>query len=87
MSSTSVVIKCLEATKATNSAYGQITIGTLILQDCAVGVMFALMPAFAAMQMPAGGCGPACEGGAPQPQPMLLPMLPLLLLRTCCRLC
>ncbi len=46
MSSTSVVIKCLEATKTTNSPYGQITIGTLILQDCSVGLMFALMPAF-----------------------------------------
>ncbi len=63
MSSTSVVIKCLEATKSTNSAYGQITIGTLILQDCAVGVMFALMPAFAAMQMPQGTCLGCGQGG------------------------
>jgi Kef-type K+ transport system membrane component KefB len=47
MSSTSVVVKCLEVTKATGTVYGQITIGTLILQDCTVGLMFALMPAFA----------------------------------------
>jgi hypothetical protein len=47
MSSTSVVIKCLESTRSTGSAYGQLTIGTLILQDCSVGLMFALMPAFA----------------------------------------
>jgi hypothetical protein len=32
MSSTSVVVKCLEAYHMTASAYGQITIGTLILQ-------------------------------------------------------
>lgn len=32
MSSTSVVVKCLEAYHMTGSAYGQITIGTLILQ-------------------------------------------------------
>eukprot|EP00775_Hariotina_reticulata_P009774 gene9774-9931_t len=32
MSSTSVVVKCLEAYRTTGSAFGQITIGTLILQ-------------------------------------------------------
>jgi Kef-type K+ transport system membrane component KefB len=32
MSSTSVVVKCLEAYRSTGSAFGQITIGTLILQ-------------------------------------------------------
>lgn len=46
MSSTAVVIKILDLTKTSNSAYGAITIGTLILQDCSVGLMFALMPAF-----------------------------------------
>ncbi|CAD7699664.1 unnamed protein product [Ostreobium quekettii] len=44
MSSTSVVVKVLEAGRATASQHGQITIGTLILQDCTVGVMFAMMP-------------------------------------------
>ena len=34
MSSTSIVVKCLTDTKATNSPHGQITIGTLILQVC-----------------------------------------------------
>ncbi len=47
LSSTSVVIKCLETTRSTGTLYGQLTIGTLILQDCSVGLMFALMPAFA----------------------------------------
>jgi Kef-type K+ transport system membrane component KefB len=71
MSSTSVVVKCLEVTKATGSAYGQITIGTLILQDCSVGLLFALMPAFApaasTVMGGAGGAGramaAAMEGG------------------------
>lgn len=36
MSSTSVVVKCLQAYHMTASAYGQITIGTLILQVSAV---------------------------------------------------
>ena len=44
MSSTSIVIKCLADSKASGSAHGQITIGTLILQDCMVGLLFAFMP-------------------------------------------
>ncbi|MEW5308650.1 MAG: hypothetical protein WDW38_000592 [Sanguina aurantia] len=52
MSSTSVVVKCLEVTKSMNSLYGQITIGTLILQDCFVGLMFALMPVFTPPRLP-----------------------------------
>eukprot|EP00877_Chromochloris_zofingiensis_P006119 jgi/Chrzof1/1760/Cz10g20050.t1_KEA4[v5.2] len=59
MSSTTVVIKCLEVTKATNSAYGQITIGTLILQDCSVGLMFAMMPAFGHSTLPGGSSADA----------------------------
>lgn len=43
-SSTCVVANCLETSKTTTSVHGQITIGTLILQDCTVGIMFALMP-------------------------------------------
>jgi len=46
MSSTSIVVKCLEATRSTNSLFGQITIGTLITQDCLVGLLFALAPVF-----------------------------------------
>jgi len=44
MSSTTVVVNCLESSKTMSSEYGQITIGTLILQDCTVGIMFAVMP-------------------------------------------
>lgn len=44
MSSTSIVVKCLAARRAQNTPAGQITIGTLILQDCMVGLLFALLP-------------------------------------------
>ncbi|XP_062097224.1 K(+) efflux antiporter 6 [Humulus lupulus] len=44
MSSTAVVLKFLMEKNTTNSLHGQVTIGTLILQDCAVGLLFALLP-------------------------------------------
>ncbi|CAL9163370.1 unnamed protein product [Musa hybrid cultivar] len=44
MSSTAVVSKFLVEKNITNSLHGQVTIGTLILQDCAVGLLFALLP-------------------------------------------
>ncbi|XP_059063085.1 K(+) efflux antiporter 4 isoform X2 [Cryptomeria japonica] len=44
MSSTAVVLKFLMEQNTINSPYGQVTIGTLILQDCAVGLLFALLP-------------------------------------------
>lgn len=44
MSSTAVVSKFLVERNSTNALHGQVTIGTLILQDCAVGLLFALLP-------------------------------------------
>ncbi|KAL5209857.1 hypothetical protein ABZP36_005480 [Zizania latifolia] len=44
MSSTAVVSKFLVEKGSTSALYGQVTIGTLILQDCAVGLLFALLP-------------------------------------------
>ncbi|KAG2555092.1 hypothetical protein PVAP13_9KG548800 [Panicum virgatum] len=44
MSSTAVVSKFLIEKGSTNTLHGQVTIGTLILQDCAVGLLFALLP-------------------------------------------
>lgn len=44
MSSTAVVVKYLVERNSTNSLHGQVTIGTLIFQDCAVGLLFALLP-------------------------------------------
>ncbi|KAI3754201.1 hypothetical protein L1987_53979 [Smallanthus sonchifolius] len=44
MSSTAVVLKFLMEKNSINTLYGQVTVGTLILQDCAVGLLFALLP-------------------------------------------
>ncbi|KAL9255165.1 K(+) efflux antiporter 5-like protein [Drosera capensis] len=44
MSSTAVVVKFLLERNYSNSVHGQVAIGTLILQDCAVGLLFALLP-------------------------------------------
>jgi Kef-type K+ transport system membrane component KefB len=44
MSSTTVVIKCLMERNEMTSLPGQIAIGTLILQDCTIGLLFALLP-------------------------------------------
>ncbi|KAK6135280.1 hypothetical protein DH2020_030981 [Rehmannia glutinosa] len=44
MSSTAVVVKFLVEQNSNNVLHGQVTIGTLIFQDCAVGLLFALLP-------------------------------------------
>ncbi|XP_071732681.1 K(+) efflux antiporter 5 [Rutidosis leptorrhynchoides] len=44
MSSTAVVVKFLVEKNSNNAVHGQVTIGTLIFQDCAVGLLFALLP-------------------------------------------
>ncbi|XP_050264253.1 K(+) efflux antiporter 6-like [Quercus robur] len=44
MSSTAVVLKFLMEKASTNALHGQVTIGILILQDCCVGLLFALLP-------------------------------------------
>ncbi|XP_016729128.2 K(+) efflux antiporter 4 isoform X3 [Gossypium arboreum] len=44
MSSTAVVLKFLMERNSISALHGQVTIGTLILQDCAVGLLFALLP-------------------------------------------
>jgi Kef-type K+ transport system membrane component KefB len=54
MSSTSVVVKCLQEARAAHLQHGQITIGTLILQDCIVGLLFALMPVVSHISSPDG---------------------------------
>lgn len=60
MSSTSVVVKMLG--DRGNSAVSQIVIGTLILQDCSVGLMFALMPVLASLRDPSSGLDPEAFG-------------------------
>lgn len=44
MSSTAVVVQCIVEGKIIRSTSGQITVGTLILQDCTIGLLFALLP-------------------------------------------
>lgn len=44
MSSTAVVVKFLVERNIDSALHGQVTIGTLIFQDCAVGLLFALLP-------------------------------------------
>lgn len=44
MSSTAVVVKFLVEQNNNNALHGQVTIGTLIFQDCVVGLLFALLP-------------------------------------------
>ncbi|KAF3778706.1 K(+) efflux antiporter 4, partial [Nymphaea thermarum] len=44
MSSTAVVLKFLMERNSVNALHGQVTVGTLVLQDCAVGLLFALLP-------------------------------------------
>ncbi|KAH9611706.1 hypothetical protein KSS87_013004 [Heliosperma pusillum] len=44
MSSTAVVVKFLAERNYNNAIHGQVAIGMLILQDCAVGLLFALLP-------------------------------------------
>ena len=61
LSSTSVVANCLESSKSTSSPYGQITIGTLILQDCSVGLMFATMPLIRGQQDQPANTDEGCQ--------------------------
>ncbi|KAF7102741.1 hypothetical protein CFC21_103819 [Triticum aestivum] len=44
MSSTAVVLKFLMEKNSINALHGQVTVGILVLQDCAVGLLFALLP-------------------------------------------
>lgn len=60
MSSTSVVIKSLG--DSSRSSVSQIVIGTLILQDCSVGLMFALMPVLSSLRDPSSGLDPETTG-------------------------
>ena len=44
VSSTAIVGKCLLETGGVHSVHAQITMGTLVLQDCTIGLLFALIP-------------------------------------------
>ena len=53
MSSTTVVVKCLADNRDAGTRWGAVATGTLVLQDCAVGLLFATMPVLS--QAAAGG--------------------------------
>lgn len=50
VSSTAVVSKCLAEREDHHTVVGQITMGILILQDCATGLLFALIPALSSSE-------------------------------------
>ena len=54
MSSTAVVVKCLQERNALGTLHGQVTIGTLILQDCTIGLLFAMLPSLGDPERGAG---------------------------------
>lgn len=55
MSSTSIVVKCIQEARVSHQPHAQITIGTLVLQDCVVGLIFAFMPVLASASSSSGG--------------------------------
>jgi len=56
-SSTAVVLRCLQERGTIGSLAGQVTVGTLILQDCTVGLLFALLPSFGSSRNAAAHAG------------------------------
>lgn len=54
MSSTSIVVKCIQEARVSHQPHAQITIGTLVLQDCVVGLIFAFMPVLASASSSSG---------------------------------
>lgn len=44
MSSTAVVLKCLMDHRSQHTVHGQVMLGVLILQDCALGLILAIIP-------------------------------------------
>ncbi|XP_028770252.1 K(+) efflux antiporter 4 isoform X1 [Neltuma alba] len=80
MSSTAVVLKFLMERSSVNALHGQVTIGTLILQDCAVGLLFALLPVL-------GGTSGILQGVISMTKSLVVLMLFLALLSVLSRTC
>ncbi|KAM7276033.1 hypothetical protein ACFE04_017899 [Oxalis oulophora] len=80
MSSTAVVLKFLMEKNSTNAIHGQVTIGILILQDCAVGLLFALLPVL-------GGTSGVLEGVMSMTKVMAILVTFLAILSIVCRTC
>ncbi|KAL3363310.1 hypothetical protein AABB24_012545, partial [Solanum stoloniferum] len=80
MSSTAVVLKFLMERNSVNTLYGQVTIGTLILQDCTVGLLFALLPIL-------GGTSGALQGMFSMAKLLVVLVIFLTILSVLCRTC
>ncbi|XP_059284343.1 K(+) efflux antiporter 4-like [Lycium ferocissimum] len=80
MSSTAVVLKFLMERNSVNTLYGQVTIGTLILQDCTVGLLFALLPIL-------GGTSGALQGMFSMAKLFAVLVTFLIILSVLCRTC
>ncbi|KAI3866494.1 hypothetical protein MKX03_023185 [Papaver bracteatum] len=80
MSSTVLVLKFLMEKNGINALYGQVTVGTLILQDCAVGLLFALLPIL-------GGTSGILEGVMSMTKSLVTLITFLAILTILCRTC
>ncbi|WCJ42657.1 K+ efflux antiporter 4 [Euphorbia peplus] len=80
MSSTAVVLKFLMEKNSINALHGQVTIGTLILQDCAVGLLFAFLPVL-------GGNSGILQGVISMTKSLVLLAAFLAVLTISCRTC
>ncbi|XP_043705214.1 K(+) efflux antiporter 4-like [Telopea speciosissima] len=80
MSSTAVVLKFLMERNSINALHGQVTIGTLILQDCAVGMLFALLPIL-------GGTSGVLQGVISMTKSLVLLITFVAILSILCRTC
>nr|XP_025886972.1 K(+) efflux antiporter 6 isoform X2 [Solanum lycopersicum] len=80
MSSTAVVLKFLMERNSVNTLYGQVTVGILILQDCTVGLLFALLPIL-------GGTSGVFQGMASMAKLLVVLLMFLTILSMLCRTC
>ncbi|KAI3915219.1 hypothetical protein MKX01_035478 [Papaver californicum] len=80
MSSTAVVLKFLMERNSINALHGQVTVGTLILQDCAVGLLFALLPVL-------GGTSGVLQGVISMTKSLVTLLTFLAILSILCRTC
>ncbi|KAK4368678.1 hypothetical protein RND71_012470 [Anisodus tanguticus] len=77
---TASVLKFLMERNSVNTLYGQVTIGTLILQDCTVGLLFALLPIL-------GGTSGALQGMFSMAKLFAVLVTFLTILSVLCRTC
>ncbi|KAM3344428.1 K(+) efflux antiporter 4 isoform X1 [Capsicum galapagoense] len=80
MSSTAVVLKFLMEKNSVNTLSGQVTVGILILQDCTVGLLFALLPIL-------GGTSGVFQGMASMAKLLVVLLMFLIILSMLCCTC